>query len=126
MEKMWYTKKQNYRAEMIMKSIESKIEKAMIQIAGDEDYLAKLNLFQPFTNIYPFTNENIKEYLEQYDFTNHTILTVGASVDHILNLILFGATEIDYFDINPFTEFYVELKIAGVKALEEDEFISYL
>ncbi len=108
-----------------MKSIASKIEKAMVKIAEDEKYEKKLEVSQKFTRIYPFTTENIKGYLEQYDFTNQTVLTVGASGDHILNLILLGATKIDYFDINPFTEFYIELKLAAVKALEYEEFEEY-
>lgn len=108
-----------------MESIDAKIEKAMVRISGDDKYLKLLNLSEKFNRLYPFTTENIKGYLGQYDFKNQSILTVGASGDHILNLILLGATEIDYFDINPFTEFYVELKLAAVKALEEEEFISY-
>lgn len=116
-------------------ALEEKIEKAVIKIIETEiengdfptnrSLLQKLKLTNQFTRIYPFTTENIKGYLEQYDLTDQKVLTVGASGDHILNLILLGATKIDYFDINPFTEFFVELKIAAVKALEYVEFLQY-
>ncbi len=105
--------------------MEEKIEKAMALITEDEALGNRLKTYKRFNSIYPFTTENIKGYLQDYQVKNERILTVGASGDHILNLLLLGANHIDYFDVNPFTEVYIELKLAAVKALDEDEFIDY-
>lgn len=76
-----------------------------------------------FDVIYPFTSENIAGYMEDLDLTDKKIITVTASSDHILNAIAQGATDITTFDINPETRFYMELKLAGVKRLEYEDFL---
>lgn len=76
-----------------------------------------------FDVIYPFTSENIAGYMEDLDLTNKKIITVTASSDHILNAIAQGALDITTFDINPETRFYMELKLAGVKRLEYEDFL---
>ncbi len=108
-----------------MENMEEKIEKAMVLITEDEALGSRLKTYKRFNNIYPFTTENIKGYLKDCQVKNERILTVGASGDHILNLLLLGANNIDYFDVNPFTEMYIELKLAALKALDYDEFIDY-
>lgn len=108
-----------------MKNIEEKIEKAIALITEEEKLKKQVKVDKLFNSIYPFTTENIKGYLKDYQVKNERILTVGASGDHLLNLLLLGANTIDYFDVNPFTEVFIELKIAAVKALDEEEFIDY-
>lgn len=76
--------------------------------------------------LYPFTNENIGGYYNRLDFENKNVLTVTSSGDHILNAILLGANEINAFDINPLAKYYVALKIAALKSLNLDQFISFL
>ena len=76
-----------------------------------------------FDVIYPFTSENIAGYMEDLDLTDKKIITVTASSDHILNAIAQGALDITTFDINPETRFYMELKLAGVKRLEYEDFL---
>lgn len=109
------------------------VEKALIIISSNTEKLLKLNLLVNFPKIYPFATENIKGYLktlavyieEDKNGQKKKGLTVGGSGDQLLNLVFLGITEIDYFDICPFTEFYVELKIAAIKALDYDEFIEF-
>ena len=50
--------------------------------------------------IYLFTTENIKGITNSLDVTNKNILTVSSSGDHILNMLLNGATNIESYDIN--------------------------
>ena len=64
--------------------------------------------FSEYQKVYPWTNEYIKAYLELADFSNkERALSVMASGDQTFNLIVKGFDEIDTFDTNRLTEFYV-------------------
>lgn len=78
-----------------------------------------------FSYIYPFTTENIKGYYDLLDFSNKNVLTVGSSGDHTLNLYLKNVSSVDYFDINPFCEYYFDLKRKAIEHLEYDEFLDF-
>lgn len=103
-----------------MDKLEKDIEKAILKITDSDAYLRR-----PFSSIYPFTTENIKGYLDLLHIENKDILTVGASGDHILNLLLKSPKSIDYFDINPFTPYYVDLKISASKQLSLKDFFYF-
>ena len=75
--------------------------------------------------IYPFTNENVKDCFKNIDLKNKNILTVTSSGDQALNLLLNTKENIDTFDSNPLSKYYVELKIAGIKTLSYEEFILF-
>lgn len=45
-----------------------------------------------FNSIYPFTSENIAGYMKDLNLTGKKVITVTGSTDHILNVILQGAT----------------------------------
>ena len=79
-----------------------------------------------FNSIYPFTSEHIAGYMKELDLTDKKVITVTGSTDHILNVILQGATEITTFDINPLTKPYMDLKISAVKNLSYEDFIKFL
>lgn len=79
-----------------------------------------------FCWLYPFTNENISGYYSAIDFNGKNVLSVVGSGDHILNAFLLGAKELEAFDTNPLAKYYVELKIASIKALSLEEFILFL
>ena len=87
--------------------------------------MRELGVYDKFSGLYPFSTENIYGYLSQMDICDKDVLTVGASGDHVLNMITMGAKNIDYFDINPFAEKYLKLKIAAIKALTKEEFLEY-
>jgi hypothetical protein len=76
--------------------------------------------------IYPFSNENITESLEDIDLEGKSVITVGSSGDQVLNAILKGATNITLIDGNPLARYYVELKIAAIRNLEYTECLSFL
>jgi len=76
--------------------------------------------------IYPFSNENITESLEDIDLEGKSVITVGSSGDQVLNSILKGATNITLIDGNPLARYYVELKIAAIRNLEYEECLSFL
>lgn len=79
-----------------------------------------------FNSIYPFTSENIAGYMKDLNLTGKKVITVTGSTDHILNVILQGATEITTFDINPLTKPYMDLKISALKSLAYEDFINLL
>ena len=83
----------------------------------------KENVMGRFNSIYPFTSENIAGYMKDLDLTGKKVITVTGSTDHILNVILQGATEITTFDINPLTKPYMDLKISALKNLSYEDFI---
>lgn len=78
-----------------------------------------------FNKIYPFTNENIKDYYKNIDFNDKNVLSVVGSGDHILNAYLSGAKSVDAFDVNPLSKYYSELKIAGIKTFAIDDFVTF-
>ena len=75
--------------------------------------------------IYPFSNENIGEFLEGFDLEGKSVITVGSSGDQVLNAVYRGATDVTLFDANIFARYYVELKIAAIKNLSLEEFLKY-
>lgn len=77
-----------------------------------------------FKKLYPFTTENLKGYLPQFNGVS-SVLTVAASGDHALNCVLLGATHITLFDINPLSYYMVELKKTAITYLNYADFIAY-
>ena len=71
--------------------------------------------------IYPFTNEELKT-LFNLDLTNKASLVVTSSADHILHAVLNGSIDITSFDINIFSKYYANLKIAMIKTYNYFEF----
>lgn len=102
----------------------------------DEDIEAALDLikfkffifdkeFTKYSSIYPFTNENLNGYFDKLSIINKSVLTVAGSGDHYLELLIRNSNNIEIFDINILTKYYMALKVAGIKALDYNEFISY-
>lgn len=81
--------------------------------------------FSKYSSIYPFTNENLNSYLNRINLKNKSVLTVASAGDHYLETLLRGGSKIELFDINILTKYYVELKIAAIKALNYDEFLNF-
>lgn len=64
--------------------------------------------FSEYQKVYFSTNENINGYLNLVDFNNKdSALSVMSSGDHIFNLITNNILNIDTFDTNKLTEYYV-------------------
>lgn len=64
--------------------------------------------FSTYQKVYFSTNENIKDYINNVNLEGKTkAISVMASGDHSFNLIEKGILNIDAFDSNALTEFYV-------------------
>lgn len=85
----------------------------------------KDDVFKEYDGIYAFTNENIKGYFNRLNFEQKNILTVAASGDHIFEALLRNSKNIDSFDINKLTKYFINLKEAAIKTLDLNEFITF-
>lgn len=81
---------------------------------------------QTFNKIYPFTTENISGYLDQFALKNTSLLTVGSSIDQVINVSLKGCQDITLLDICPYTKDYYYLKTSALEVLDYDEFLKFL
>lgn len=79
-----------------------------------------------FTQIYPFTTENISGYINEFELKNRSLLTVGSSGDQIINAILYGCEDITHYDINPYSKYYIFLKLACLLKLDRKDFLGFL
>ena len=79
-----------------------------------------------YSTIFPFTTENISEYIKQFDLNDKSLLTVGSSGDQVINAILYGAKDITEVDINPYAKYFYYLKMASILCLDINDFIDFL
>lgn len=90
-----------------MQEVIAGTKKIIDKQVNEPGYLHNLN-FNGISKGYFWSNENIDGYLSLADFTNkNRALCVTASGDQIFSLISKGITDIDTFDINSLTEYYV-------------------
>lgn len=78
-----------------------------------------------FLEIYPFTTENITNYLNLFTLKDKNLLTVGSSTDQAINASLAGCQDITIIDICPFTKEYFYLKKAALLTFNRQEFLKY-
>lgn len=72
--------------------------------------------------LYSFTTENIKWYYDNFDFNNKKCLLIGWSWDHMINAFFRWSEQVDIFDINILSKYYIELKFLLLKKLSYMEF----
>lgn len=100
------------------------IVKAQRIVSGAEYIFGNTNMFHNNSAVYKISNERIQDY-EKYLRKRNKVLSVIGSGDQILNCILNGTKEIDAFDISVFPKYFLELKMAAIKALTVDEYIDF-
>lgn len=84
--------------------------------------------FSEYQKVYAETNENIKGYMSQLNFEGKTsTLSVMASGDHIFNAAFYGIKDIDTFDTNKLTEYYVlGIKRSAILAFDYSQFSLFI
>lgn len=100
------------------------IVKAQRIVSGAEYNFGNTNMFHNSSAVYKISNERIQDY-EKYLRKRKKVLSVIGSGDQILNCILNGTKNIDAFDISVFPKYFLELKMAAIKALTVDEYIDF-
>ena len=73
--------------------------------------------------IYPFTNENLQETYDYINPDGKKVLTVGSSGDQVLLALARNAKKITLIDANPMALAYLELKLAALKGLTQEEYL---
>lgn len=77
--------------------------------------------------VYRATNENVNNHYYREIISNKKrALSVIASGDQIINLILLGSEDITGYDISRFPKYYLALKLAALKKLSKEEYIEYI
>ena len=106
-----------------MNNIDNDIRKAKELIEDNKRFIPKHHCFE---RIYPFTNENFKNVLNNINLVNKNSLTVLGSADQTFDLLLKGSNNITTFDINPLTKYYFYLKKAALQAnLSISEYLNF-
>ena len=75
--------------------------------------------------VFLFSNENVAGYLDNFDLSGKTILTVGASGDHAFECYARGAKHVDTFDINYRQKTIIELKNHMIKNIPYEDFLEF-
>ena len=83
------------------------------------------NNFSKYSQVYLFSNENLRDYYKLFDFKGKNVLTVAGSGDQVFSSILYGSKFVDCFDINKLTYYNIGLKMACIKSLEYNEFLAF-
>lgn len=87
----------------------------------------KPHRFEKYSNIYYNNTENIKDSQKYLNIQEgSTILTIAGSGDQALNAIYLGATDIDVFDINLLSKYFLDFKIATIKTLDYKSYIEFM
>lgn len=105
-----------------MKDVEYDIKMAKDIINWERVFI---KYFEVYDTVYTFSNEDSQKESWGIDYKDKKILSVSGSGDHALNAILFGAKEVDCFDINMLTKYYLYLKIGALHSLNHSDFIHF-
>lgn len=81
--------------------------------------------FPYFHRVYPLTNEDLNQYFARLNLKNSKVMTVGSSGDQVLYSLAYGSKDVTHVDINPFSKFYRDLKIAAIKNFDYKDFIKF-
>lgn len=82
--------------------------------------------YSSFSPIYAFTTEKLSSYLKLFDLKNKLILTATGSGDQLINAYLLGAKQVDCFDVNQLSGYYLDLKLNALKLLSYQSFQKFL
>ena len=75
--------------------------------------------------VYGFTNENVSSFSSLYNFSSAKVLSVLGSGDQYFASLLYGAREVDLYDVNEMAWDFFILKYYGIRLLNYEEFYDY-
>lgn len=75
--------------------------------------------------VFSFTNENVASFNSLYNFNNANVLSVLGSGDQYFSSLLYGAKDIELYDINESTWDFFLLKYYGIMIFSYEEFYNY-
>lgn len=89
------------------------------------EYKKMMSKFHSHSKVYRFSTENLT-FMQNFDFEDKHILTVGGSGDQMIEAYRLGARKVTCFDINVSSQFFVELKLAALSSLTLNEFRTHM
>ena len=101
------------------KIVERDIEAAIKILYGNDLFFEDAECYN---RIYPWTNEQIEKYYNYYSLSDKKVLCVTSSGDHLLWAVYGGSRKIQCFDKNGLSKYYSALKVASIKAFDENRF----
>ena len=77
------------------------------------------------TQAYAFSNEMLHHMFKHLRKKNPKVLTVGSSGDQLLYSLYYGSKDITLIDVNLYSQYWIEYKMAAIKNLSFEEFNEY-
>lgn len=84
------------------------------------------NSFSKISQCYQFTNEALDKYYRLLDLKDKNVLTVCGSGDQVIYAMMQDAKQIDVFDSNKLTYYYMFLKLSAITNLTYTEFLDFI
>jgi len=75
--------------------------------------------------MYIYATEMINQYYSLFKIKNKNVLTICGSGDQIINALFLGAKKVTGFDINIYSKYMLNLKIASIRSLNLKEFLKF-
>ena len=106
-----------------MTTLEQNITKAKSIINEQNKFIPNYGIMD---KIEPFTTQNIKGLLNEFNLQNKKVLTILGNSDQLIDMCLIGVNDINTFDINPLTKYYYDLKKAALLSnITMEQFLEY-
>lgn len=100
------------------------LEEAQNLVRGNSNVFAKKETFDTNSFVYKKTNERLQDMPDILENKKKVLCVIGSG-DQVLNALLSEPEKIDAFDISIFPRYFLELKIAAIKTLTREEYISF-
>ena len=104
-----------------METFDIRLQKAISKCSG----IGNSDDYHNFYHIYPFSTENIQGYLPYFDVKDKKALTVGSSLDQVIELGMCGCYDQTVIDVCPNTKEYFYLKVAGLLRFNRKQFLNF-
>ena len=88
-------------------------------VAYDKD------LFNHYAPIYRQTTEPFEKYFKAEDIKEKDVLTVVGSGDFLMWILKNKPNSVSTFDVNVFTKYYQDLKVAGILCFNYQEYLDF-
>ena len=100
------------------------LDEAQNLVRGKYNVFKKDYPFDQTSFVYKKTNERLQDIPDILENKKRVLCVIGSG-DQLLNILLSKPDKVDAFDISVFPRYFLELKIAAIKTLSREEYISF-
>lgn len=100
------------------------LDEAQNLVRGKHNVFKKDYPFDQTSFVYKKTNERLQDIPDILENKKRVLCVIGSG-DQLLNILLSKPDKVDAFDISVFPRYFLELKIAAIKTLSREEYISF-